>query len=457
MLSARGEHQPAVDRCLAGLRKEPRSFYGVYTLGVVYQKAGRWGEALSAFSKAVEINDLDPRAHANLAGAAMRTGDLDRAALHFERMIELNHQVAPAQFNLGVIAARKGSADEAARRYRLSLAADPTFKPAKDALAKIKRAPCGPSEARSPCRAEPSGSPQPSRCADTGESDEARGGPRAGKAVGAPASGCSVKTRVTLLSSLVLVGAAWWLFVGRGRAVQTPSGASLGRLPTGVRPDQLNVLLITLDTTRWDRIGAYGDGSAATPNLDRLAGEGVLFEQAIAPAPLTLPAHSTLFTGLLPPRHGVRDNGGYVLDPKHTTLAKVLKAAGRATGAFVGAFVLDGKFGLDAGFDTYHDKFDLSRQRSVSLGSIARTAGEVVDNAMPWLDRHASAPFFAWLHFYDAHSPYRPPEPFLSRFRDRPYAGRDRVCRFAGGPAAAVARRAGTRRAHGRRRHRGPR
>lgn len=232
-----------------------------------------------------------------------------------------------------------------------------------------------------------------------------------------------MKRSLIVVATTVTLAAAWWVFVGRGRAVQTPSGAALGRLPGGVRPDRLNVLLITLDTTRWDRIGAYGDGAAATPSLDRLAGEGVLFEQTIAPAPLTLPAHSTLFTGLLPPRHGVRDNGGYVLDPKHTTLASALKAAGRATGAFVGAFVLDGKFGLDAGFDTYHDKFDLSRQRSVSLGSISRTAGEVVDNAMPWLDQHASSPFFAWLHFYDAHSPYQPPEPFLSRFRDRPYAG----------------------------------
>ncbi|MGH2795295.1 MAG: sulfatase-like hydrolase/transferase, partial [Actinomycetota bacterium] len=202
-----------------------------------------------------------------------------------------------------------------------------------------------------------------------------------------------------------------------------PSGAGLGRLPAGVHPDRLNVLLMTLDTTRWDRIGAYGDAGATTPNLDRLASEGVLFEQTIAPAPLTLPAHSTMFTGLLPPRHGVRDNGGYVLDPSHKTLASALKASGRQTGAFVGAFVLDGKFGLDAGFDVYFDRFDVSRQRSVSLGSISRRAGEVVDNAMPWIERHASSPFFAWVHFYDAHTPYEPPEPYLSRFRDRPYAG----------------------------------
>jgi choline-sulfatase len=232
-----------------------------------------------------------------------------------------------------------------------------------------------------------------------------------------------LRKAVGLGAVLIVLAAASWFWFARGPTIQTPSGASLGRLPSGLRPDQLNVLLITLDTTRWDRIGAYGDATALTPNLDRLAGQGVLFEQTIAAAPLTLPAHSTIFTGLLPPRHGVRDNGGYVLDAKHRTLATALKATGRATGAFVGAFVLDAKFGLDAGFDTYYDKFDLSRQRSISLGTISRKAGEVVENAMPWLDAHANRPFFAWLHFYDAHSPYEPPEPFLSRFRDRPYAG----------------------------------
>ena len=228
--------------------------------------------------------------------------------------------------------------------------------------------------------------------------------------------------RIALALAIVAIGAGVYFLAAR-RAVEAPSGAALGRLPRGVRADNLNVVLITLDTTRWDRLGAYGDGGAETPNLDRLAGEGVLFEQAIAPVPLTLPSHSTLFTGLLPPRHGVRDNGGYVLDPAHTTLASALKASGRQTGAFVGAFVLDGKFGLDAGFDTYVDRFDLSRHRAVSLGSIARRASEVVDNAMPWLEEHGGDPFFAWLHFYDAHTPYDPPEPFRSRFSDRPYAG----------------------------------
>ena len=130
-----------------------------------------------------------------------------------------------------------------------------------------------------------------------------------------------------LLLTLAAGGGAWWL-AGRGGRGTSPAGFDLGQLPSGVRQQDLNVLVITLDTTRWDRLGAYGDPIAHTPNLDRLAAEGVLFEEAITSAPLTLPAHSTLFTGLLPPRHGVRDNGGYVLDPKHTTLASLLKNGG---------------------------------------------------------------------------------------------------------------------------------
>ena len=139
VLAARGDPAAAVERCRAGLRKEPRSFYGHYTLGVVHQQAGQWPDALAAFSRAVEINGKDPRAHANLAGAAMRTGDLDRAATHLGHMIELGHQVAAAHFNLGTIAARKGDPAEAARRYRLSIAADPKFEPARQALARTSK------------------------------------------------------------------------------------------------------------------------------------------------------------------------------------------------------------------------------------------------------------------------------------------------------------------------------
>lgn len=196
----------------------------------------------------------------------------------------------------------------------------------------------------------------------------------------------------------------------------------LARSYTLTRRD-LNVVIFSLDTTRADRLGCYGAPDAATPALDRLAADGVLFERAIAPAPLTLPAHATIFTGTLPPSHGVRDNGGYILDPRHVTLAEVLQARGWRTGAFVGAFVLDSKWGLDQGFERYVDNFELSRYKTLSLGDVDRKAAEVVDSALPWLEEHAGERFFAWLHFYDPHSPYDAPQPFQDAFTTRPYAG----------------------------------
>src|SRR6188768_2963494 len=151
--------------------------------------------------------------------------------------------------------------------------------------------------------------------------------------------------------------AAWWLLVPR-RATSS-AGVDLGALPAGVARGQLNLVIITLDTTRADRIGAYGNKEVETPAFDRLAREGVLFDQAVSVAPLTLPAHSSIFTGKFPPEHGVRDNGGFFLDPDQLTLAEVLKARGYHTGAFVAAYVLDHKWGLIQGFDTYFDDFDL--------------------------------------------------------------------------------------------------
>jgi choline-sulfatase len=205
--------------------------------------------------------------------------------------------------------------------------------------------------------------------------------------------------------------------------VRAPSGTVLGRLPAGVARPDLNVLVITLDTTRADRLGAYGFAGVQTPNLDRLAREGVLFEQAASAAPLTLPAHSSLFTGKFPPDHGVRDNGGFFLDPRETTLANVLKSHGLKTGAFIGAYVLDSKWGLNQGFDTYFDDFDLSKYKAISLGAIQRPGNEVVDHGLQWLDQIGASRFFCWLHLYDPHAPYEPPEPYKSLYRDRPYVG----------------------------------
>ena len=206
-------------------------------------------------------------------------------------------------------------------------------------------------------------------------------------------------------------------------SLTTAGGASLGALPRGVAPGDLNVVFITLDTTRFDAMGYAGAAGNPTPTIDGLARDGVRFDNAIASVPLTLPSHSTIFTGVLPPKHGVRDNGGFVLDPKHVTLAERLRDRGWKTGAFVGAYVLDAKWGINQGFDTYFDEFDLSKYKRISLGDVARTAGEVVDAAIPWLDQVANEKFFAWLHFYDPHTPYDPPEPWKGRFQGRPYVG----------------------------------
>ena len=222
------------------------------------------------------------------------------------------------------------------------------------------------------------------------------------------------------LVALAALAIAGWM---RLRPATSASGTALGDLTAGVSPSDLNLIVITLDTTRADRLGAYGYASAATPALDRLAREGVLFEQASTSAPITLPAHSTLFTGRFPPAHGVRDNGGFYLDPAQVTLAEVLREQQVRTGAFVAAYVLDAKWGLDQGFETYVDDFDLSKYRGISLGDIQRPANEVVDEALTWLDGVRGSRFFGWIHLYDPHTPYEPPEPYRSRFEGRPYDG----------------------------------
>jgi arylsulfatase A-like enzyme/tetratricopeptide (TPR) repeat protein len=172
-----------------------------------------------------------------------------------------------------------------------------------------------------------------------------------------------------------------------------------------------NVLLITLDTTRADRLGAYGYAQAATPNLDRLAAEGVLFEQCVTPSGFTLPSHSTIMTGLYPPAHGVRLNGDAALGDVQTTLAERLKAKGYRTGAFVSAFVLDGRWGLSQGFDHYDDKFHIGADQRLDLARVQRPGNVVTDLALEWLEQEKDRPFFAWVHMYDAHSPYEPPAP----------------------------------------------
>jgi arylsulfatase A-like enzyme/tetratricopeptide (TPR) repeat protein len=189
-------------------------------------------------------------------------------------------------------------------------------------------------------------------------------------------------------------------------------------------PKNVNVVLITLDTLRTDRISSYGSNLVETPHIDRFASEGVLFSNAASTVPFTLPAHSSILTGLYPPGHGVRENVGYTLAEGIPTLAEVLSDAGFDSAGFVSAFVLDRRWGIARGFDHYLDDFDLRDFDTPSLGSVQRPGDETTAEAVRWLDeRPRDGPFFLWLHLYDPHDPYEPPEPFKSQYPNRPYDG----------------------------------
>lgn len=183
-----------------------------------------------------------------------------------------------------------------------------------------------------------------------------------------------------------------------------------------------NVLLVSIDTLRADRLGCYGAGAAETPAIDGLARDGVRFDKAYSPLPLTLPAHWTLHTGLQPWRHGVVDNGMVLRHPAAPTLAESFSAAGYDTAAFVAAFVLNRTFGLDRGFARYDDGPDGERALELPLHTTA-PADERVDSALAWLHQPRDRPFFLWLHLFDPHAPYEPPVGFRSRFSARPYDG----------------------------------
>ena len=196
----------------------------------------------------------------------------------------------------------------------------------------------------------------------------------------------------------------------------------------------IGIVLVTLDTTRADRLSPYGLMDVSMPHLERLAREGVVFDQASSVAPLTLPAHCSIFTGLFPPAHGVRDNADSALAPEHTTLAEILKSQGLETAAFVGSAVLDAERGLEQGFIQYRGVSHTTLKgrttgvvvdratSTMTADSRQRRADEVVTDATRWLDGINGRPFFLWTHLYDPHRPYDPPEPFRSRYFD-PYIG----------------------------------
>ena len=180
-----------------------------------------------------------------------------------------------------------------------------------------------------------------------------------------------------------------------------------------------NVILISIDTCRADHLSCYGFKQKTTPNIDRIADEGVLFENTVSPVPVTLPGHSSMLTGTIPPYHGVHDNG-YPLDQGNVTLAERLKENGFTTGGIISAFVLDSGFGIDQGFDSYNDRFE-NPLKTESIEQ--RAGGETTRFANEWLEDHKAEKFFLFLHYFDPHFIYDAPEPFRSRFMLDPYAG----------------------------------
>jgi arylsulfatase A-like enzyme/Tfp pilus assembly protein PilF len=221
--------------------------------------------------------------------------------------------------------------------------------------------------------------------------------------------------------ALLLVSAALGSCVWLRTATRIESGACRG----------CNVLLVTIDTLRVDRVGAFGSALGLTPNIDRLAAEGFRATRTYTSAPLTLPAHASILTATQPPVHGLRTNGLFRLGPGAPTLATVLKNAGYRTGAFVGSFVLDARFGLNRGFDEYDDRYG-ERQAGDTEGA-ERRAEDVIKPALAWIigtpriptpespppqipNPKSQIPWMAWLHLYDPHEPYRAPEPYASRY-----------------------------------------
>jgi arylsulfatase A-like enzyme/Flp pilus assembly protein TadD len=202
------------------------------------------------------------------------------------------------------------------------------------------------------------------------------------------------------------------LFVVGEHATSRPSSEA--------KPD---VIFITIDTLRADHLGCYGATQVQTPNIDALARSATRFAQAYTPVPITLPAHSALFTGSFPMATGMHDFSGNKLPASAVTLAKVLHEHGYSTAAFIGSAVLDSRFGLNQGFDTYFDHFDFNRLDEANLDQMKRRGDAVLDEALSWLKRDPHRPFLLWVHLYDPHFPYSPPDPYASQYRSQPYDG----------------------------------
>lgn len=230
---------------------------------------------------------------------------------------------------------------------------------------------------------------------------------------------------------IMFLGAGWFLVRGyvvkpdltmqfehvAPRAIKVdPSLDTMTHIPA--KPGELagaNVLLVTFDTTRADRIGCYGNDEIETPHLDRLAKNGVIFSQAVATAPTTLPSHATMMTGLFPFHHGARANANYRLGNDKTTMAEILQSRGYETAAFISAMVLQSSFGLDQGFGTYSDDVSEGDPRPWT-GDPVLPGDKTTGRALDWFSRHGVEPFFVWVHYFDPHAPHQAPPPYDQKY-----------------------------------------
>jgi len=201
----------------------------------------------------------------------------------------------------------------------------------------------------------------------------------------------------------------------------TGTALSMGTKPK-LKKHDYNLLLITIDTLRADHLGCYGYKEIKTPHMDTLASEGVIFTQAITPVPITLPAHTSIMTGLYPIQHGVRNNGNFVLDEEAVTLAEIMRDNGYQTGACTGAFVLKSIFGLDQGFHFYEDSLPTGGNQ-LDLLYNERKAEAITPVALKWLKKNKEKKFFLWIHYFDPHAAYSPPSPFAEEYQNHPYDG----------------------------------
>lgn len=212
-----------------------------------------------------------------------------------------------------------------------------------------------------------------------------------------------MKKKIIIIAALGLAGIFAWFVTARVRT-----------------PRLRHVVLISIDTCRADYFSCYGYPDPTTPNIDALAKQATRFEYVVSPIPMTQPAHCSMLTGRIPPAHGVHNNIGYQLAPSNITLAEILKANGFKTGAIVSSFVLDRQFGLNQGFDSYDDHFTEQNKRE---HEIERLGDETTRLAFDWLDANRKGKSFLFLHYFDPHFDYVPPEPYATEFAGNPYAG----------------------------------